>query len=381
METMHRVRSLLNRLYLAVAGLLLLGGCANVHFEGSKAELANQALIFGRIVLIRDGEVGVINASGTPIAIGALGANVEPKLVTEPFDEHGRFAWKLPPGRHLLSITLDQRSGDVFSLAFEVPEGGRAYYFGDLVLQGRKFFNALGAANVRDVSGRLDRNFDTERALLLQRYPQLAVPVENLKVFDASNDRSRLEVLGMELAAAPVCCTSLAELHFQKLPPDAPRVFEVSAIPGVYRFAQGRSPYLALELPRYQAPYTLTLRSHPVPTGIPGTFRVFVPAATLLDDKFNIVASIATDLVHPVPASLIPPRAASLAGEIRISADRAGAKYLVLHTTEQLLGRTRESSTFGMIPIPGGALPIGRKKPVGLEPSITGWIEVGVAAP
>jgi hypothetical protein len=378
---MHLVRLYFARLYLAVAGLLLLGGCANVHFEGSKAELANQALVFGRIVLVRDGEVGIINASGTAIALGALGANVEPKLVTEPFDEHGRFHWKLTPGRYLLSITLNQRSGDVFSLAFAVPEGSRAYYFGDLVLQGSKAFNALGAANIRDVSGRLDRNFETERAVLLQRYPQLAVPVEDLKVFDASNDRSRLEVLGMELAAAPICCKSMAEFKIQKLPPGTARVYEVSGTNGVYGFAQGRSPYLALELPKYLAPYTLTLRSQAIPTGIPGTFRIFVPAAMLLDDKFNIVASMEADLVRPVPASLFPPRAASLDGEIRISPDRASAKYLVLHTTERLLGKSQQTSNFGMVAVAGGALPIGRKKPVGLEPSITGWIEVGVAAP
>lgn len=378
---MHRVRLCLARLYLAVAGALFLGGCANVHFEGNKGELANQALVFGRIVLVRDGEVGIINAAGTPIALGALGANVEPRLVTEPFDEHGRFQWKLAPGHYLLSITLDQRSGDVFSLAFEVPQVSRAYYFGDLVLKGRKAFNALGAANIRDVSGHLARNFEAERSLLMQRYPQLAVPIDNLNVVDASNDRSRLDVLRMELASVPICCDSMAAFNFQKLPPSASRVYEVSGNHGVYGFAGGRSPYLALELPKYLAPYTLTLRSLPVPTGIPGTFRVFVPAAMLLDDKFNVVASIPADLVRPLPASLVPPRAASLAGAIRMAPDRAGAKYLVLHTTDQLLGKSQETSGVGVTPIPGGALPIGRQKPVGLEPSIAGWLEIGVAAP
>ena len=88
----------------------MLAGCAHVHFAEGAASLDGQALVFGRLVLVRDGETGTLGTFGTAVMITSMEAIDEPRQVTEPFDASGRFYWRLAPGRYLLEIGLNPRA-------------------------------------------------------------------------------------------------------------------------------------------------------------------------------------------------------------------------------------------------------------------------------
>ena len=117
-----------------------------------------------------------------------------------------------------------------------------------------------------------------------------------------------------------------------------------------------------------------------MPSGIPYRFRVFAPAAMLLDSSCNVIETIDPQGLRPMPASIMPPRAASLDQSIYISARNAHAQYLVLYTTDSLLEHARLTSVPGIFLIPGGALPSGIPRLTGMEPWPTGKIDISLDA-
>ena len=364
---------------LCIALQILLTGCANVHYEHGKTSLNDQSLVFGKIVLVRDGETGTISTFSTPVNIAPLESTAEPLLITEPLEKGGRFYWLLKPGRQLLNIVLHEPTDDIISLAFTVPDTPGAYYLGDLVLSGKKRFYTLGGANVRDVTANFTDNFDTEKTELLKRNPGLtADKVGKLAVFDVSKDKARAAFFRTVLDVAPVCCSKMSEFKLEKLAPGKSLSTEITRGQGTYEFPSGRSYFRAFELPKYTAPYSITLRSKVMPSGIPYRFRVFAPAAILLDSSFNVVETIDPKGLRPTPASIMPPRAAALDQTIAISAHNAQARYLVLYTTDQLLEHARLTSIPGVILIPGGALPSGIPRLAGMEPWPTGIVEISL---
>lgn len=165
------------------------------------------------------------------------------------------------------------------------------------------------------------------------------------------------------------------------MPLNETRRFALGKSSALFDFPAGRSRFLAWELPRAAAPYTVALRSVVLPSGVPGRFYVFSPAVMLLDAEFKPIAVPDGGRFMSVPAALLPPRAASLQGEIRIADANASARYLILYTTRSLLQGSWLTSTPGAMPVPGGAIPTGMANPALMEPSIAGTIEVTLRAP
>ncbi len=105
----------------AVCLFVALAGCANVHYEHAQGVVRNEHLVFGRIVLVRDGEGGAISVFGTPVNIAPLESTTEPLLVTEPFEKDGRFYWSLKPGLQLLNIVLHEPTDDIVRSCWTCP--------------------------------------------------------------------------------------------------------------------------------------------------------------------------------------------------------------------------------------------------------------------
>ncbi|BAP88312.1 maltose operon periplasmic [Burkholderiales bacterium GJ-E10] len=367
--------------FARIALLLTIAGCANVHYEQGKTSLNDKELVFGKIVLVRDGEIGTISTFGTPVNIAPLESTKEPLLITEPLEKDGRFYWVLKPGLQLLNIVLHEPTDDIVSLAFDVPNKPGAYYFGDLIMRGEKHFSALGAANVRHVSIRISDNFQEERAELLTRNSGLTMDmIGRLQVSDVSKAKARAAFFRTVLDTAPVCCSRMSEFTFENLAPGKSTSAEIARGQGSFDFATGKSYFRAFKLPAYSAPYAISLHSKVMPSGIPHRFRVFVPAAVLLDSNFHIIETIDPKGLRPIPASIMPPRAAALEQTIAISAANARAKYMVLYTTDNLLERPRLTSVPGVFLIPGGALPSGVPQLTEMEPWPTGNIEISLDA-
>lgn len=210
------------------------------------------------------------------------------------------------------------------SYAFTVPKAGESYYFGDLTFSGRKRFDTIGGANIRDVVAHFQDNFDHAKSELMRRNPQLhGGVVGRLMVRDVNDAQSRAAVYVEALDAGHACCSKLSDLKYQKLQFDETYQFVLGERSELFDFATGRSRLLAWELPRSSGPVTVSVRSIVTPSGIPGRFYVFSPAVMLLDDNFNVIAGLENGLFGSVPASLMPPRAASLQGQIQISGQYA----------------------------------------------------------
>lgn len=368
------------RLFGAAALILLmaiLSGCAQVGFKPGAASPSGKSVVFGRILLIRDGEPTALSTFSTSIRIDKITATREPPLLTEPFTQDGRFYWALEPGHYRLTIPL--HFTEEFAFSFTVPKSGGAYYFGDLKFIGKKEFHTLDGPNIGDATPVFEAHFQTDKAALLKRNPPLAsAQFGRLKVVDITNEKPRLAVFRKLLDEAPICCPSFADMPFRPLQMDSSQTFGIDAAQGVYEFSTGRSYFAAFELPRTDAPYTVSIRSEPMPSGFLYTFRLFAPAAILLDKHFKVIRRIDTGLTHPVGPSLLPPRPPSLVGEIQVTASVEHARYLVLNTTDALLGFSAMGLVPGMTPIPGGALPIGSPRVLTMDAWPTGRITISV---
>jgi len=366
------------KFFLCVFAAVLLSGCASLHHSPGQALSGEESLVFGRIVLVRDGAEDVISTFSTSVKLFGLESTAEPLIVVEPFEQEGRFRWRLRPGTYVLAITLSAVTDDIFSCAFTVPSGGRAFYFGDVFLRGRKYFNTIGGANIRDVKADFQDHPARESAELLRRFPGFdAAGIGSLAVSDISGEDGRLEFFCQRLEAAPLCATRLDELAYEALPAGKAASFEIPAAQGTFAFPEGRSYFRAFALPRNAR--SVSLVSQPFSGGVPDRFRVFAPAALILDEKYNVLADLGSGFAAPVPASLFPPHPARLTGSIDLDGLEQRPAFLVVYTTDRLMGRTRYASRPGVITIPGGAVPSGLGVPVGLDPWLVGRITLEVS--
>lgn len=356
----------------------LLGGCANVHYEHDATSLGDSALVFGRVVLVRDGETGHLNAMGTQISLQRQGVGEEPKIVTESYDDEGRFYWKLQPGEYLLNISLNVSRGESADLAFDVPAAGRAYYMGDLIISGKKTYSALNAPNIREAKLHFEDKFEEEKRELARRSPRLQADVERLAVADVGDIKGRLEYFSNELGKAPLCCSSMSQFEVTPLAVDVPSSVDIEPRHGVFAFASGRSAFAAFALPQGDMPYLVTIRSEVSDGGVPYRYRILAPAVMLLDGQYRPVATVESGLFRATPASILPVRRVALEGEMLIKPAEPRARYLVIYTTPRQLSGGFLSHVPGVIALPAGLIGVSGMNMVTLEPWVSGSVRVTV---
>lgn len=367
-------------LSLVLSMAALLAGCANVAFDHGTTALEEKSLVFGRIVLDRGEGPEVVSTMATPVVIRNLETADEPRLLTQPMEKDGSFHWTLAPGRYQVSLILNRFADGYRSYAFHVPKARGAHYFGDLTLRGNKRFDTIGGANIRNVRAEFRDAFGDAVARLRQRNPQLRdVPVARLDLHDMTRPEQRASAYRDMLEEARICCRGLPEADFRPLEPGGARSYRIGPESPVLEFPAGRSRFLALKLPATPPPYTVTLRSLARTSNL-GQDRVYVfaPAVMLLDRDFQPVALHERGLFGAAPASLMPPRGASLLADLRIDGQTASARYLVLYTTPGILGQTLANARPGAIAVAGGAMPTGRTVSLVMEPALHGEIEVTV---
>ncbi len=365
--------------FAAMALLMMVAGCASVHYEQGNTSLDDKELVFGRMILVRDGKIRSLSTFSTSFKIAPLESVGEPLLIVESMGEKGRFHWILKPGMQLLNIVLHEPSGDIVSLAFDVPDKPGAYYFGDLEMRGNKHFSAIGSANVRNVSISFSDHFQEERAELLRRNPSLAKGnIGRLQVFDLSKAEARAAFFRKVLDAAPTCCRRMRDFRFEKLVPGQTTSAEIVRGEGAFDFPTGRSYFRAFELPPYSAPYVIKLHSKGMSSGVPKRFRVFAPAAMLLDDSFTPIETTDPRGLRAIPSSAFPLRFAALEQTIPLSEAHSRARYLVVYTTDSLLEWAHLTSVPGVLLIPGGALPLGVPQLAEMVPWPTGKLDISL---
>ena len=370
--------------WLAMAWGLLMAGCAHVEFEQGRSQLDDKALVFGRILLDRDGEKLVVSPFSMPVVIRNIESADEPKILAQNFEKDGAFHWALPPGRYQLSLVLHNYSGGVVSYSFHLEKAGRAYYFGDLTLHGSKRFDSFGSANMRDIRPEFVDAFAEAKTRLASQNPQIDPDaVDRLLVRNMLDPIQRGAVYSEALERMSLCCPNYAQLIYKKLSVGQRVSEQIGPASPVFAFPEGKSRFIAWQLPAALNGKTLALRSVVTPSSMPGTgyFYIFSPAVMFLDENFNLMDEPRFGLFTPVPASVMPPRSASLQANIPLTDRLARARYVILYTSRSIIEGTWRTTRPGFVPIAGGLLPTGLPVSVLMEPAISGVLEAEIVEP
>lgn len=362
--------------------LALVSGCASVDFNHGTSRLDDKVLLFGKIAMERDGERSIISTFSTSVVLRNIATADEPGLITKSFEPDGSFYWALPPGHYQVSFVLNPYADGFKSFSFNLPRAGTAYYLGDLTFRGEKRFQTVSGANIGNVRTIFEDDYTAATADLRRKNPQLTgSPVEKVTVRDMTRADQRWLAYSEVLSAASPCCRELATVAPGALPSSGKQSYTINQSSPVFDFPGGRSRFVALKLPQTQAPYSVSIRSVATPSNLPATGRLYIysPEVLLLDADFKVLARQQDTVFTPVPASMMPPRSASLQAQLT-AADLAGARYLVVHTSRKALETELNTWRPGVLPVAGGAIPTGIPSRVLLEPSISGEIEVNITS-
>jgi maltose operon protein len=168
---------------------------------------------------------------------------------------------------------------------------------------------------------------------------------------------------------APVCCGSYDEFEYEKLALPDSRNFKIDENSQAFVFDTGKSYFKAFELPEYSSPYKISVKSYMMGETVK-TGYIFYPAVIFLNAEYEVTRIIETGLFRYAKAGLSetwgPGR--KLEGTIHIDRDNSNERYMLILTTEELLGATEEDEVPVMIPVifPGfvGVIPTWKKEKV-----------------
>lgn len=376
-----RLGSFALRAWFVLACALWLTGCAEVTFEQGKSQLDGKSLVFGRILLDREGERLAVAPFSMPVALRKVDSSDEPQMLLEGFEKDGTFRWALPPGVYQFSLVLHSQPGGVVSYAFNVDKPDRAYYFGDLTLFGRKWFDSLGGANMRDVKPVFVDSFADAKTQLLGQNPQIdATAVQRLPLKNMLDPVERSALYSEAMEQLEPCCAEYAQLAYTELPLSQRSSAQIGPNSPVFLFPEGMSRWVAWRLPVSTEGKTLFLRSAVTPSASAGTghFYVFSPMVMWLDEKFGVLDEPRFGLFSPMAASLTPPKSASLEASFSLTGSLARARYVILYTSRAALQQSLRTTRPGVVPIAGGVLPTGVPLGVVMEPAIAGVVEAEI---
>lgn len=380
MQSAYR-RRLRLALWLSCSALAWgLSGCASVDFDHGTTRLDDKVLLFGKLVLERDGERSVLSTFSTSVVLRNIATADEPGLITKSLESDGSFYWTLPPGHYQLSFVLNSYADGFKSFSFSVPRPGTAYYFGDVTFRGNQRFQTIGGANIRNVHAVFEDRLTQASPVLFQKNPQLTgTAVQRVAIRDMTQPAQRWLAYNEALSTTASCCRELAEAAYTALPGAGKQSHAINQKSPVYEFPGGRSRFVALKLPRLATAYSIAIRSIATPGNLPATGRLYIfsPEVLLLDEAFQPVKAGRELFFTPVPASMMPPRSASLQTQLT-ARDLGRAHYLVVHTSRRAIETELNTWRPGVVPVAGGVLPTGMPASVLLEPGISGELEITV---
>ena len=154
-------------------------------------ELGDDALVFGRVRWIQNGEERKDYRS-------ALGWNIWPEYFRIEDEQHGMlavaedgtFAWKLPAGTYLAYQlrwfdTWDGPHRGPLRLAFRVLDPQHAYCIGTVTIKLKAKRDLIGGLWIKGWDLALDDTCETDRQWFATRYANLALPMrKSLPVYD-----------------------------------------------------------------------------------------------------------------------------------------------------------------------------------------------------
>lgn len=177
------------------------------------------------------------------------------------------------------------------------------------------------------------------------------------------------------------CCASFREFSFEKLSNGNAVSFELEAKSDLYGFDTGKSYFKAFELPPYSSPYRLIVKSYMQGDHI-NTAYIFSPHILTLDSEYKLVRSLGKGLFKLKKTYTetwgLPFKHE---GAIEFREENAGERYVVIMTTDELLGMNSYVDSLRFVPLimPGfvGALPMGKEIKI-VPHSPAGEVKLGI---
>ncbi|WP_406608950.1 MalM family protein [Agarivorans sp. JK6] len=136
------------------------------------------------------------------------------------------------------------------------------------------------------------------------------------------------------LEQAPVCCSNLSQLNYQKISAPGKVDFTLTTQDPAFQFRTGKSFVKAVELPEVNGPIKVAVSS-PIVTS------VFAPTLLVLDKNFDPIDVYGKETINYENGSLL--NIDRFFGNVELPAvfrDGRQAKYLVVLTTDQAMQQT-----------------------------------------
>lgn len=161
---------------------------------------------------------------------------------------------------------------------------------------------------------------------------------------------------------APVCCASLAEIPVEPLQIGDTKSFSLGEGTPAYRFDTGKSYFRAFALPHDSYPYRVTVRSFLVGDSLKVAY-LFSPQLMTLDADRRVVRTTGLGTFSLERTGFLETMRETgglrhkLEGGLTFTGENGNERYLVVLTTDELLGGKTPVSTVGDVPmfVPGYA--------------------------
>ena len=189
------------------------------------------------------------------------------------------------------------------------------------------------------------------------------------------------------LMDATPCCTSMAEFRYVPLSLDEPINFRLDKNSESFVFPTGKSYFKAFSLPNKKTPYRIRIKSFALGETIDKA-HIFYPQLALLNSRFIVIKQSDPRDFTLMKAGMSETASVNwgllmLKLDGSILDDISDARYLVVYTTKELMGKTSGHMAKQIQPIPvpiprgimTGALPEG-EVPVNIPHSPFGWLSV-----
>jgi maltose operon protein len=166
---------------------------------------------------------------------------------------------------------------------------------------------------------------------------------------------------------APVCCASYSEFSYEALSIPDEKKFQLDEASPAFDFPTGKSYFKAFRLPPFQAPYTIDIRSYVMGDNWKSAY-IFRPALMFLDEDFAVTRMEDDGGFRYLTAGLFETSGLRkmLQATISVTDENARDRYMIVLTTDGLLGETTAGSSPAVIPFifPGvvGVLPVGSQE-------------------
>jgi maltose operon protein len=170
---------------------------------------------------------------------------------------------------------------------------------------------------------------------------------------------------------APICCASVDKFSFETLRSGDSKSFDLNERSPAYQFLTGKSYFKAFLLPQSSYPYVVTVTSYMLGDSIQSAY-IFYPQIITLNEVYKLVRSSDPNSVRLQKAGFSETAKETwglmykLVVELPFEESEKHERYLIVLTTNELLGAKTSLSTLRVAPIvwPGlvGAIPVGTKE-------------------